>query len=136
MNEEIEIGVITKWIEGMEVEVNFKKIPPLKIDEPPSFHGKGKGPSPLEVFLSSIGACTAATFAYISRKMGMEMEKINADVRGIASKEKGVWRIKKIEIRMNVLGSGVEDCFDEFQKYCAITESVKNGIPVELKLET
>ena len=64
------------------------------------------------------------------------VEEINADVRGIASKEKGVWRIKKIEIRMNVLGSGVEDCFDEFQKYCAITESVKNGIPVELKLET
>lgn len=57
------------------------------IDQPKAAGGDDAGPNPLEVFLSSLGACICALGRIISNQRRLGIEEINVDVEGDLDKD-------------------------------------------------
>ncbi len=57
------------------------------IDQPKAAGGEDLGPNPLEVFLSSLGACICAIGRIISNQRRLGIEEINCDVEGDLDKD-------------------------------------------------
>jgi len=57
----------------------------------------------------------------------------------LARNEKGRWRIKKIEARLHPLvdeqhQSQLQRCIEIFEQYCVATQSVREGIDVQVEV--
>ncbi len=57
------------------------------IDQPTSAGGEDAGPNPLELFLSSLGACICAIGRIISTQRRLNIKEINVDVEGDLDKD-------------------------------------------------
>jgi uncharacterized OsmC-like protein len=57
------------------------------IDQPKAAGGEDLGPNPLEVFLSSLGACICTLGRIISIQRRLDIEEINCDVEGDLDKD-------------------------------------------------
>lgn len=79
--------------EPLEVTVNstnqrmgymgaLRSLPPITIDYIPP-HGDGKGYLPLELLLMSLASCSGATVAFLLRRKGKSVSKVNVSARGI-----------------------------------------------------
>ena len=68
--------------------IRIREFPPLVSDEPPARGGQNRGPSPLELLLASLVACTNVTTGRMAEKLrfsysGLEMEaEGELDTRG------------------------------------------------------
>jgi uncharacterized OsmC-like protein len=52
----------------------------LVIDVPASMGGKGRGPTPPELFVPSLGSCVAAYVAAYCRTAGLDARELTVDV--------------------------------------------------------
>lgn len=115
---------------------NFKDI---EMDEPKSFHGSNLGPSPVEYLLIGIGGCLGSTLSFCMRKNELEIEDLNLSVDGVLKHTgpNNYLRLKKIICDVHCSVKGPEDlkekCFNEFKKYCIVTNSL--GIPTEINIK-
>jgi organic hydroperoxide reductase OsmC/OhrA len=108
-------------------------------DEPPPL-GEGSGPNAAAVLAAAIGNCLAASFAFCLRKVRLEPLDVTAEVVAhVARNEQGRFRVKDIdvEIRPEVAENDrarAERCEQLFEDFCIVTESVRRGIPVNVKI--
>jgi uncharacterized OsmC-like protein len=90
---EVEQYVVTNRASGAMLDhtgcaIRVRELPPLVSDEPPSRGGQDRGPSPLELLLASLVACTNVTTGRMAEKLrfrysGLEMEaEGELDTRG------------------------------------------------------
>src|ERR1700704_3270955 len=54
---------------------------PLVADEPVSRGGAGKGPTPYDLLLASLGACTAITLRMYADRKGMDLKSLRVDLQ-------------------------------------------------------
>ena len=74
----------------------------LVCDEPTSLGGTGKGPNPLEFFMSAVGFCENVTFARFAALRGIEFDSLETSVRGHWDRRgQGEWK-------------GIEPTFKDF----------------------
>ena len=89
---------------------------------------------------AAIGNCLAASFAFCLRKARVEPVDLTAAVVArVARNEQGRFRISgiKVELAPEVLESDrprLERCERLFEDFCIVTESVRRGIPVDVKI--
>ena len=132
------------WTDNIGFTATARQFSGLKIDEPVEFHGKDKGPSPVEYFAIGIGGCLGTSFAYCLKKMdvpfkGMKIA-IDVDMHHADESGGGVLRITGVTAEINVTleENGDEEvldlCIDSFKKYCVVTQSVMAGVPVIVKI--
>ena len=113
-------------------------------DEPPEFDGEGLGPNPIELFLASIAACTAITLKLHARRRGIEINRIEVEVKGsfdlrgflkIPGVEPG---LKNIDVNVKIYGNNKEE-LDELMNIVKETfivgTSVIRGTPINMKHE-
>jgi uncharacterized OsmC-like protein len=109
-------------IRGFEVET----------DKPKSSFGTNTAPAPLEVFISSIGACLLSTFAWSTLKARVTIQDCTIDIKANTNKDD---KVSKAEVILTVWAdkkdkNKLDQCFDISKKVCTLTNAV--SFPMEI----
>ena len=141
MSEEKTFQVDLELQEGFRFKTNFnlEGVSPFFMDEPHPV-GKGSGPSAQRVLIAAIGNCLSSSLLFCLQKSRVEVSGITATVSGVTARNKeGRWRIKEINVEIKPQVSEdnlkqLERCKEIFEDFCIVTESVKQGIPVNVNV--
>lgn len=112
-------------------------IPVLVADEPPPL-GSGQGPSPVQLLAAAVGNCLSDSLLFALRKFKQAPEPLQCTVEAeIGRNEQKRLRVLKMTatLRLGVPAATLEHLdrvLDQFEAYCTVTQSVGQGIPIEL----
>lgn len=116
-----------------------EEVPDLTGDEPPPL-GAGKGPSPIHLLAAAVGSCLSDSLLFAFRKFKQSPEPLRCEVQAdIGRNPEG--RIRVLQIRA-VLTLGVpvgqlqhvDRTLAQFEQFCTVTQSVRQGIPIEVQV--
>jgi len=142
MNESQEHHIELRFVRGYEFVATFKDdaaMPPIVFDEPPPL-GEGSGPNAAAVLAAAVGNCLAASFMFCLRKVRLEPEDLTASVVArVTRNDNGRFRISGIDVELSpelreTDHARFERCERLFEDFCVVTESVRRGIPVNVKI--
>ncbi len=137
-----EFAIQIDQVADYEFRVKFDKaqFAELKVDEPPPL-GKDAGPNAARLLAAAIGNCLSASLLFCARKAHIPVEHMHTTVRAeIQRNERGRLRVGGVHVDIDP-GIANEDhqralrCMDLFEDYCMVTESVRQGIPVEVTVK-
>ncbi|MFQ6123980.1 MAG: OsmC family protein [Candidatus Heimdallarchaeota archaeon] len=129
-------------IKNFQFNVKFDMdVPGLLLDEPADAGGDGKGPNASRLIGAAVGNCLSASLLFCLRKAKVDVTGIRTLVKGIITRNKeGYWRIQQFEVNIqpnlheSEQSPGFERCKGLFENYCIATESVRQGIPVNVTI--
>jgi uncharacterized OsmC-like protein len=132
-------AVSLKLLDGYAFRVDFdsKSLDPLVTDEPAPL-GEDQGPSPSRLLVAAVANCLAASLLHCLRKSGVTVESLEAKAVGTMSRnEYGRWRVERIAVLLDPsipreALAALEVCTERFEDYCIVTESVRQGIDVQV----
>ena len=106
-------------IRGFEVET----------DKPKFSFGTNTAPAPLEVFISSIGACLLSTFVWSALKARITIQDCTVDIKAYTVDKEKVEKLSKAKVALTVWADKkdkkkLEQCFDISKKICPLTDAV------------
>ena len=130
-----------KLIEGYKFDVNFDVdyLPNLVADEPKPI-GEGSGPNAPRLLAAAVGQCMSSSLIYCLKKARIPINNIETTVKtNLFKNEKGRTRIKNIDIQILLEineehKSRLNRCLTIFEDYCTVTQSIRNGIQVNVKV--
>jgi organic hydroperoxide reductase OsmC/OhrA len=137
-----EFTVRLEQVSDFEFRVIFDNAehPELMLDEPPPL-GKDQGPNAGRLLAASIANCLSASFLFAARKAKLGVGGIKTEAKvGIIRNENRRLRIGKIEVELDP-GLGAADqeqaaaVAAAFEDFCTITQSVRQGIPVQVRIK-
>lgn len=113
---------------------------PLITDEPAPLGG-GTGPNPSLLLLAAVGNCLAASLLFALRKFRNTPGKLRGTVSAEWERNEAKrWRIPRATVTLH-LPEGAETyqnldrVLAQFQEFCVVTESVRDGIEVIARVE-
>ena len=99
------------------------------------------GPNPSRMLGLAILGCLSASFIFCLKKRDLSLDDLKAEAEvKIRRNEKGFWRVKKIDVRIDAKLNDEEtrkradQCRKMFEQYCIVTQAVREGIEVEVDL--
>ena len=128
--------------QGYEATVRFGNgtVPGLTLDEPAPL-GTGKGPDPSSILGAAIAGCLSSSLSFCLRKSRVDLRGLTVHVAGVHGKnEKGRLRVTRLEVTI-VPTVAVPDrdrlgrCEELFEDFCVVTEAVRHGIEVDVRVE-
>lgn len=126
---------------GYAFDITFDKdhYPKLRVDEPAPL-GEDSGPNPSRLLAASIANCLAASLLFCLQKKGHKADGMSARVKvELERNADRRLRIGHIDVTLNPhLTGGAEalsGCLDQFEEFCVVTQSVRNGLDVRVKVE-
>jgi len=130
-----------KLIEGYKFDVNFDVdyLPNLVADEAKPI-GEGSGPNAPRLLAAAVGQCMSSSLIYCLKKARIPINNIETTVKtNLFKNEKGRTRIKSIDIQILLEineehKSRLNRCLTIFEDYCTVTQSIRNGILVNVKV--
>lgn len=118
------------------VEFDLAGVPDLQLDEPVPL-GAGAGPNASRLLAAAVANCLSASLLFCLGKFKQEPGKIIAQVKGhLIRNEKGRLRVGGFDVDIR-LGQSVErlaHCAEQFEDFCVVTDSVRHGIPVNVRV--
>jgi uncharacterized OsmC-like protein len=112
----------------------------LDLDEPTPL-GKDRAPNAARVLAAAIGNCLSASFLFCARKSKVDLGLMETRVKAqIARTEKGRLRIAGIEVEIDPRVADADKqralrCLELFEDYCLVTQSVRQGIPIQVTVK-
>lgn len=104
----------------------------LRSDEYAMPGGEDEGPTPVELLLAALGACTAITLRMYAERKGWELGEVKVDLRLV--QEGGDRRIER-RIRFGAeLAGDVQGRLLEIAGKTPVTRMVREGTPVDTRL--
>ncbi len=126
---------------AFRVDFEQEEVPDLTVDEPPPLGG-GVGPNAARLIAAAVGNCLGASLLFCLRRARIPVKQLRATVEGtLVRNERGRFRIGEIRVKL-APDVAPEDrdrigrCLDVFEDYCVVTESVRQGIPVAVEVDT
>ena len=111
----------------------------ITTDEPAPL-GTGLGPSPVQLLSAAVGNCLSDSLLFALRKFKQAPEPIRCQISSeVGRNADNRMRVLKITAVMT-LGvpaaqlEHLDRVLDTFEQYCTVTQSVGQGIPVELQV--
>lgn len=126
-----------EMLQDYQFKVSFSRedLEPLLMDEPRPV-GKGQYPNAGLLIAAATGNCLASSLCFSLRRARAEVKGMTAVVRTtIERNETGRLRITGIHVELRpVLGDPrkLEVCKDIFEDFCIVTQSIRQGIPVQV----
>ena len=113
---------------------------PLRMDEPPPL-GHDAAPNAARILAAAIGNCLSASLVFCLKKSNVADAGVTADVAvEIVRNEKRRLRIGKVDVTLHTKlpadHPALQGCLATFEDFCIVTQSVRDGIDVNLQVET
>jgi putative redox protein len=105
----------------------------LRSDEYGTSGGDDTGPTPVELLLAAVGACTSTTLRMYADRKGWDLGEIKVDLRVV--EEAGV---RRIERRLRLGAELPEDArkrLVEIADKTPVTKMVRDGLPIDTRLD-
>ena len=102
----------------------------LTADEAALHGGTDTGPTPYELLLSALAACTAITLRMVAERKGWQLGAIHVDVE-LHKDEAGADRIVRTISLGGVLEAQQKAALAEIAEKTPVTKTVKAGAPIE-----
>ena len=139
MSEEVEFRVEVAQEKDFTFWVDFglDGVGDLVMDEPEPVGG-GVGPNASRVLAAAIGNCLSASLLFCLRRSKAEVLGMRATVRGVRARNKeGRWRINEMEVEITPEVpeehlKQLERCAEIFEDFCIISQSIRQGIPINV----
>ena len=135
-------SVRVEQVEGFEFRVKFDKeqFEPLRLDEPPPL-GRDLAPNAARILAAAIGNCLAASLVFCLQKAKIATSGVSADVEvEIVRSEKRRLRIGKVNVTLHTKLSAdhpaLTSCLATFEEFCVVTQSVRQGIDVAVRVQS
>jgi organic hydroperoxide reductase OsmC/OhrA len=112
-------------------------VPDLALDEPRPL-GDGAGPNAARVLAAAVGDCLSASYLFCMRRARVDVQALETTVSGkLTRNANGRLRIGSLRVQLApVLAPGAPAraarCLDLFEDFCVVTQSVRDGIDVEV----
>ncbi len=137
-----EFSITVEQLEDFEFRVRFDKpqYAELAMDEPVPL-GKDAAPNAARILAAAIGNCLSASLLFCARKSKVTLGPVQTRVKArIARTEKGRLRIAGVEVEIDPqIAEGEKEkaqrCLGLFEDYCVVTQSVRQGIPVDVTVK-
>lgn len=137
-----EFSITVEQVEDFEFRVRFDKpqYAELTMDEPAPL-GKDAAPNAARILAAAIGNCLSASLLFCARKSKVTLGPVHTRVKArIARTEKGRLRIAGVEVEIDPqIAEGEKAkamrCLGLFEDYCVVTQSVRQGIPVDVSVK-
>jgi organic hydroperoxide reductase OsmC/OhrA len=128
-------------VEAYEFRVRFDwpAVPELTLDEPPPL-GHSAGPNAARLIAAGVANCLSASLVFCMRKFRQSPGKLRASVTGVLERnERGRLRIGRFDVEIRLADRAADlkhfdRCLKQFEDFCIVTESVRNGIPVGVRV--
>ncbi len=120
---------------------SLSDVAPIHLDEGPPL-GEASAPSPGALLAAAIGGCLAASFTFCLHKSRVQGGQVSADVEArIVRNDEGRLRVGGVSVVLTVAAPDGEDgkverCASLYEDFCIVTESVRHGVPVDVRIET
>ena len=111
--------------------------PAILFDEPAPL-GENGAPNAAAVLGAAVGDCLAASLAFCLRKSRVDVENLKATVvTRVERNADGKFRISGIDVELAPEIDSADDarlqrCEQLFEDFCIVTQSVRQGIPVNV----
>jgi organic hydroperoxide reductase OsmC/OhrA len=140
--EEQTVKLSLELVDGYEMRVSFDQhgVPPLTVDETAPL-GRDRGPNPSRLLAASVASCLSASALFCFRKSRVEVLGLSTSVEvQMLRNEKGRMRIGGMKVALHPqLEPGDQErirrCLELFEDFCIVTQSVRNGIDVQVSVE-
>jgi len=111
----------------------------LYLDEPAPLSGD-EAPNATRILAAAIGNCLAASLMFCMQKKGQKLEHASADVEmQIVRNEQKRLRVGKVKVTLKpdvaADNEALVACRDRFEDFCTVTQSIRDGIDVDLVIE-
>jgi organic hydroperoxide reductase OsmC/OhrA len=141
VSEEQLIELSLEQVEDYEFRVRFDgtAIPELTTDEAAPLGGDA-GPNPSRLLVAGVANCLAASLLFALRKFKNTPDKLSAKAQAHLSRnEHGRWRVTWIGVDLQLADAAsalehVDRALAQFEDFCIVTESVRQGIAVDVKV--
>ncbi len=121
------------------VKIDWPDVSELVLDEPPPL-GAAAGPNAARLIAAAVANCLSSSLLFCMRKFRQSPATLRAQVTGdLVRNERGRLRIGRLDatIRLAELAGDIKHfdrCLQPFEDFCVVTESVRNGIPVGVRV--
>lgn len=128
-----------EMVEAYKFRIRFDNEvgPDIYMDEPKPL-GSGDYPNAGKFLAAAVGNCLCASLAYCVRRRRGEVFSMRAEVlTTLERNERGRFRLTHITVRIFPEVSDkqkLDQCLDMFEDFCIVTQSVRQGIPVDVQV--
>ena len=123
-----------------KVDFGLDGVGDLVMDEPEPLGG-ATGPNASKVLAAAIGNCLCASLMFCLQRSRVEVRGVEASVSGVLVRnEGGRWRIKEMNVEIapdvdDEHRKQLERCVEIFEDFCIVSSSVRQGIPINVKVK-
>ena len=129
-------------IEDYKFRVKFdeESMGEMITDETESVGGKGEGPPPSRLLAAATLNCLMASLKFCLDKKRVDLKSLKGKVDVTIERIDKRLRVTEMDVHIRPgideeNKKKLEQCADIFENYCVVTESVRNGIEVDVNVE-
>ena len=121
------------------VKFDWPKAPELLLDEPEPL-GHAAGPNAARLIAAAVANCLSSSLLFCMHKFKQSPRALRTEVRGeLVRNERGRMRIGRIDVTLRLADQAAQiqhfdRCLAQFEDFCVVTESVRKGIPVGVRI--
>ena len=141
-SDSLTFGVELEQQEGFEFRVRFDwpEVPELLLDEPEPL-GRRRGPNAARLVAAAVANCLSASLVFcLKTKFRQNPAPVRARATGhLERNERGRYRIAAIDVVLSLAERfgelpHQERCLEQFEDFCIVTQSIRQGIPVNVSV--